>query len=85
LGLLIEAATRQYRRGMNPAVLIRATLLMLAISQFALADDVKTINGKEYKNVTVSRAKPDGIVVKTKSGIIIKQKLRVGCSSIKLK
>jgi hypothetical protein len=35
----------------------------------AFADDFKTVNGKEYKNVTVSRVEPDGIVVKSKSGI----------------
>jgi hypothetical protein len=35
----------------------------------ALADDFKTVNGKEYKNVTVSRVEPDGIVLKGKSGI----------------
>ena len=39
---------------MNPTALIRATLLILAVLQFALADDFKTINGKEYKNVTVT-------------------------------
>ncbi len=33
------------------------------------ADDFKTINGKEYKDATVSRVEPDGIVLKTKSGI----------------
>ena len=48
-----------------------ATLaIFVALSaSLALADDFKTINGKEYKNVTVSRVEPDGIVVKTKSGI----------------
>jgi hypothetical protein len=35
----------------------------------ALAEDFKTINGKEYKNVTVSRVEADGIVIKTKTGI----------------
>jgi len=35
----------------------------------ALADDFKLIDGKEYKNVTVSRIEPDGIVLRTKSGI----------------
>src|SRR5438874_2246300 len=35
----------------------------------ALGDDFKTINGKEYKNVTVSRLEPDGILLRTKSGI----------------
>jgi hypothetical protein len=34
-----------------------------------LAEDFKTINGKEYKDATVSRVEPDGIVVKTKSAI----------------
>ena len=33
------------------------------------ADDFKTINGKEYKDATVSRVEPNGIVLKTKSGI----------------
>ena len=41
---------------------------MLSAS-LALAEDFKTINGKEYKNATVSRVEPDGIVLKTKSGI----------------
>jgi thiol-disulfide isomerase/thioredoxin len=35
----------------------------------AFADDFRTIAGKEYKNVTVSRIEPDGIVLRTKSGI----------------
>jgi len=39
------------------------------IASPALADDFKTINGKEYKNATVSRVEPDGIMLKTKSGI----------------
>jgi hypothetical protein len=34
-----------------------------------LAEDFKTISGKEYKNATVSRVEPDGIVLKRKSGI----------------
>jgi hypothetical protein len=29
----------------------------------------KTINGKEYKNVTVNQIEADGIVIKTKTGI----------------
>src|SRR5207237_8502138 len=33
------------------------------------ADNFKTTQGKEYKNVSVSRIEPDGIVLKTKSGI----------------
>jgi hypothetical protein len=38
-------------------------------ASLALADDFKTINGKEYKNVSVSRVEPDGIVIKYQSGI----------------
>jgi hypothetical protein len=52
---------------MKLAVVILAPVL--ASVQFALADDFKTIDGKEYKNVTVSRVEPDGIVLKSKSGI----------------
>ena len=35
----------------------------------ALADDIKTADGKEYKGVTVSRINPDGIEVMTDTGI----------------
>ena len=35
-----------------------------------VGEDFKTINGKEYKDATVNRVEPDGIVLKTKSGII---------------
>ncbi len=68
--MLIEGAKRQYRCEMKPAVLIPATVLALAVLQFALADDFKTINGKEYKNATISRVEPDGIVVKFSGGIV---------------
>ena len=44
-------------------------ILAALCASIALADDFKTINGKEYKNVTVSRVEPDGIVLKTSSGI----------------
>ena len=35
-------------------------------ASIALADDFKTIKGKEYKNATVSRVEADGIVIRTK-------------------
>jgi thioredoxin 1 len=35
----------------------------------AFGDDFKAIDGKEYKNVRVSRIEPDGIVLISKSGI----------------
>jgi hypothetical protein len=42
----------------------RATfaILILCCASIVLADDFKTVDGKEYKNVTVSRIEPDGIV-----------------------
>jgi len=43
--------------------------LIPCFTTVALADDFKLVSGKEYKNVTVSRVEPDGIVLKTKSGI----------------
>jgi len=45
-----------------------ALVLALECSR-AIADDFKTVNGKEYKNATVSRVEPDGILLRTKSGI----------------
>jgi len=47
------------------------TLGMLAIlsTSLVMAEDFKTINGKEYNDATIKRVEPDGIVVKTKSGI----------------
>jgi hypothetical protein len=53
---------------MNSQKTILAIIAMLSAS-FALADDFKTIDGKKYKNATVTRVEPDGIVVKSKSGI----------------
>ena len=44
-------------------------ILIVCFTSIALAEDFKTINGKEYKNVTVSRVEPDGIVIKTETGI----------------
>src|SRR5437660_4413175 len=39
------------------------------LSRGLFAEDFKTIHGKEYKNVTVSRVEPDGIVLTSSSGI----------------
>src|SRR5215475_10864447 len=46
-----------------------AILATLLATSFALADEFKTVDGKEYKDATVTRVEPDGIVVKSKSGI----------------
>src|SRR5438477_10618463 len=45
------------------------TLLILCFTSAAFAEDFKSINGKEYKDATLTRVDPDGVVVKTKSGI----------------
>jgi hypothetical protein len=53
-------------------VKVRAiTLVFLAAlsASLVLAEDFKTTDGKEYKDATVKRVEPDGIVLGTKSGI----------------
>src|SRR5437762_4403042 len=45
------------------------TFLILCFASVAFADDFKAIDGKEYKNVTVSRVEPDGIMLTSSSGI----------------
>ena len=49
----------------------KTTLAILAAlsASLALADDFKTIDGKEYKNATVSRVEADGIMLKFHGGI----------------
>jgi hypothetical protein len=44
-------------------------ILIVCLTSIALADDFKTNDGKEYKDVKVSRVEPDGIVLTTKRGI----------------
>jgi hypothetical protein len=46
------------------------TFSILCLISVVFADDVKTLNGKEYKDATVTRVEPDGIVLKSKSGVI---------------
>jgi hypothetical protein len=45
-----------------------AVLAVLSAS-LALSEDFKLINGKIYKNATISRIEVDGIVFRTKTGI----------------
>ena len=45
------------------------TLFILCFTSAVVAEDFTTVNGKEYTEATVTRVDPDGIVVKTKSGI----------------
>ena len=51
---------------MNTQVL---AFFILSFASVAFAEDFKTVNGKEYKDAAITRVEPDGIVVKTKSGI----------------
>jgi hypothetical protein len=45
------------------------TFSIVCFASVIRADDFKTIDGKEYKNVTVRRVEPDGIVLITSAGI----------------
>src|SRR4030095_14938743 len=45
-------------------------LIVLYFASAALSEDFKTLNGKEYKDATVSRIEPDGIVLTRKLGIV---------------
>ena len=42
---------------------------ILCFASVAVAEDFKAIDGKEYKNVRISRVEPDGVVLISKSGI----------------
>jgi hypothetical protein len=53
---------------MNPRKTTIAIIAALSVS-LALADDFKTINGKEYKNATITSVEADGIVLRTNTGI----------------
>ena len=48
---------------------ISLAIIAALSASLALADDFKTVAGKEYKNATVSRVEPDGIVIKFHGGI----------------
>src|SRR6266536_4212396 len=68
-------------RRINSQNITLAIIATLSAS-IALADDFKTVDGKEYKSAQVSRVEPDGIVLKTKSGItkVYFTELPKGCS-----
>src|SRR6266700_738127 len=44
-------------------------ILAVLFASLALAEDFKTVNGKVYKDATVSRIEADGVELKTKTGI----------------
>ena len=45
------------------------TFSLVSFVSTAVADDFTTTNGREHKDATVTRIEPDGIVIKSKSGI----------------
>jgi len=49
----------------------QSVLIILTVfaTSVAVAEDFKTVNGKEYKNATISRVEPDGIALITKTGV----------------
>jgi hypothetical protein len=63
----VESKSGRIRRVKHWKAMLASLATLYA--SIALADDFKTVNGKEYKNATVTRVEPDGIVLKTKSGI----------------
>jgi hypothetical protein len=69
LALPCGAQKRQTAPGVTDWV---TTIVILAAlpTSLTVADDFRTIRGKEYKDATVSRVEPDGIVLRTKSGIV---------------
>jgi len=42
---------------------------ILCLTSAVLAEDFKTVSGKEYKDATITRVEPDGIALKYKSGV----------------
>jgi hypothetical protein len=44
-------------------------ICLVSFASVVLADDFKTINGKVYKDGTISLVEADGIVLRTKTGI----------------
>ena len=58
-------------RRIRPVRYWKTTLAIVAALSvsLALAEDFKTVDGKEYKDATVKRVEPDGVVIQTKSSI----------------
>ena len=46
-----------------------ASMALVVSASLGLADDFKTIDGKIYKDATISHVEADGVVIRTKTGI----------------
>ena len=68
LSLPCGAQKSRIHAPLNPQ---KATIVILAtlFVSLALAEDFKTVNGKIYKDATISHVEADGIVLRTKAGI----------------
>jgi hypothetical protein len=66
LPLLCEGEKRQNSSRVKCWV---TSLAILAVLSVSLGEDFKTIRGKVYKDATITRVEPDGIVLRTKTGI----------------
>jgi NADH dehydrogenase/NADH:ubiquinone oxidoreductase subunit G len=73
-GILLDLTNPKYQK--RKAILVSQqmstkilTFLILSFTAATFAEDFTTINGKTYKDATVTRVEPDGIVVQTKSGV----------------
>ena len=54
---------------MNPQKTTIGILATLSAISLALADEFKTMDGKIYKDATISHVEADGIMIRTKTGI----------------
>jgi hypothetical protein len=76
LAVLIGLTSGRFPLRQPKALRFRRTMRLTLFTVFAVAfysvacgEDFKTTDGTEYKNVTISRIEPDGVVVITSSGI----------------
>ena len=61
---------RRRKKAKSARVKYCGTLILAVLfGSLALSEDFKTINGKVYKDATVSRIEGDGIVLRTETGI----------------
>ena len=54
---------------MIPLLLLNVLIVLILSVSVVLADDFKTLDGKEYKNAEVMSVAPDGFMIKTTSGV----------------
>jgi hypothetical protein len=54
---------------MIPPSASKVLILLFLFASVVFAEDFKTTNGKEYKNATVTLVEPDGITLRSKSGV----------------